>query len=929
MPFSSTSRATTRAMPPVLAPEILSYPLWFVEGMAEYLSLGPVDGQTAMWLRDAALGERLPHLKDLDRAEYFPYRWGHAFWAYVGAKYGDRAVASLIRSAANPRYDLPGLTRQLGTEPDTFTEEWHAAIVASTHAALGERPSLVSDARRLVDREAGGGRFNVGPSISPDGRYVVFFSERGRFSIDLYVADTESGQIVRRLSRSASDPHFDSLQFLNSTGGWRADGNTFVVAADRGGGPVLAFLEPLSGAITRELKLAGLDDALNPIFTPDGRAVVFSGNKGGLIDLYRIELETGDLVQLTSDPFADLEPAVTPDGHAIVFVTERFSMNLDTLEPGPLRLARLDLETREVVPIAGFLQGKHLSPQVSADGRTLVFIAAPDGISNLFRMPIEGGPIEQISWFPTGVAGITAGSPALGFAAAAGRMAFSVFEGDGHAIYVLDEPDVVAYVAPEATSAAALLPGRTIAEGDVLGLLRDLERGLPTVAAAAAAPPAQPYKRKLSLDFFSQPTITAGVNEFGAFIGGGVSAYFSDMLGDRLLALSVQAAGSFADIGGQMAYLNRIHRWNWGAVVEQLPYRVGYLEFGELPGSGNPTVTEVIIRQTSRGGSLVTAYPFSQSTRLEFSGGGRALSFTRENRIRVFSAETGDFIERRDTRDDLYEPLYLAEASAAIVRDTSFYGATGPIYGERYRLELLQSLGTLTYNTVLADWRKYVMPVRPVTVAVRGVHIGRYGRDAEHERLLGFELGIRSLCTATASDRSPRTSAPAWPEPSAWPSTASSAAACWWPTSRCARRSSACSGVTFPTVRYPSRSRRSSMPASRGRVPPGRHLPAARATGCAASARQHGSTRSACSSSKSPARSRSTGSIGPGAGRWESGRDSEKGRGQRGGPVVGVSPLRNRTSASSPMSSASRRTRCFLGFLGRDHACAAGRRPAA
>jgi hypothetical protein len=729
----------------VLAPEILSYPLWFVEGMAEYLSLGPVDGQTAMWLRDAALGERLPHLKDLDRAEYFPYRWGHAFWAYVGAKYGDRAVASLIRSAANPRYDLPGLTRQLGTDPDTFTEEWHAAIVASTHAALGERPSLVSDARRLVDREAGGGRFNVGPSISPDGRYVVFFSERDRFSIDLYVADTESGQIVRRLSRSASDPHFDSLQFLNSTGGWRADGNTFVVAADRGGGPVLAFLEPLSGAITRELKLAGLDDALNPIFTPDGRAVVFSGNKGGLIDLYRIELETGDLVQLTSDPFADLEPAVTPDGHAIVFVTERFSMNLDTLEPGPLRLARLDLETREVVPIAGFLQGKHLSPQVSADGRTLVFIAAPDGISNLFRMPIEGGPIEQISWFPTGVAGITAGSPALGFAAAAGRMAFSVFEGDGHAIYVLDEPDVVAYVAPEATSAAALLPGRTIAEGDVLGLLRNLERGLPTVAAAAAAPPAQPYKRKLSLDFFSQPTITAGVNEFGAFIGGGVSAYFSDMLGDRLLALSVQAAGSFADIGGQIAYLNRIHRWNWGAVVEQLPYRVGYLEFGELPGSGNPTVTEVIIRQTSRGGSLVTAYPFSQSTRLEFSGGGRALSFTRENRIRVFSAETGDFIERRDTRDDLYEPLYLAEASAAIVRDTSFYGATGPIYGERYRLELLQSLGTLTYNTVLADWRKYVMPVRPVTVAVRGVHIGRYGRDAEHERLLGFELGYPEL----------------------------------------------------------------------------------------------------------------------------------------------------------------------------------------
>ena len=29
-------------------------PLWFIEGMAEYLSIGPVDPNTAMWLRDAA-----------------------------------------------------------------------------------------------------------------------------------------------------------------------------------------------------------------------------------------------------------------------------------------------------------------------------------------------------------------------------------------------------------------------------------------------------------------------------------------------------------------------------------------------------------------------------------------------------------------------------------------------------------------------------------------------------------------------------------------------------------------------------------------------------------------------------------------------------------------------------------------------------------
>ncbi len=138
--------------------------------MAEYLSIGPVDAQTAMWLRDAAIREKLPHVRDLDNPEYFPYRWGHAFWAYVGAKYGDRTVASLIRSAANPRFDLAGMARQLGTDPDTLTADWHEAIVQSTAAVADELPSITSEAQSVIDRDTGGGRYNVGPRLSPDGK---------------------------------------------------------------------------------------------------------------------------------------------------------------------------------------------------------------------------------------------------------------------------------------------------------------------------------------------------------------------------------------------------------------------------------------------------------------------------------------------------------------------------------------------------------------------------------------------------------------------------------------------------------------------------------------------------------------------------------------------------------------------------------------
>src|SRR5687767_11163150 len=55
-------------------PAVLQLPLWFIGGMAEYLSLGPVDANTAMWVRDAASREKMPTVGNLDDPEFFPYR---------------------------------------------------------------------------------------------------------------------------------------------------------------------------------------------------------------------------------------------------------------------------------------------------------------------------------------------------------------------------------------------------------------------------------------------------------------------------------------------------------------------------------------------------------------------------------------------------------------------------------------------------------------------------------------------------------------------------------------------------------------------------------------------------------------------------------------------------------------------------------------
>jgi hypothetical protein len=58
-------------------PGAAALPLWFIEGMAEYLSLGPVAPHTAMWMR-GAMEDTLPSFSDLDDPRFFPYRYGHA-----------------------------------------------------------------------------------------------------------------------------------------------------------------------------------------------------------------------------------------------------------------------------------------------------------------------------------------------------------------------------------------------------------------------------------------------------------------------------------------------------------------------------------------------------------------------------------------------------------------------------------------------------------------------------------------------------------------------------------------------------------------------------------------------------------------------------------------------------------------------------------
>jgi hypothetical protein len=729
-------------------PAASQLPLWFIEGMAEYLSIGPVAPHTAMWMRGALADttrDSLPSFAQLDNPRFFPYRYGHAFLAWIAGHWGDQVIGQLLRGAGRRRDIALALAKVLNANPDTLVSRWHA----ETHAAYDPLKTTSSPPEtfgpRLVEAK-GDGRYNVSPSLSPDGNQVMFLSDRGLFSIDLFLADARTGKVKRQITKTAVDPHFQSLQFIQSAGSWSPDGRRFVFAGIARGRPVLSLYDVARGKMEREIRLPTLDEVFNPTWSPDGRQVAFAGLWGGLSDLFVYDLEADKLNRLTSDAFADLQPVWSPDGRTLAFATDRFTTDMSRLKVGRYTIGLIDVSTGDVRRLAGFDGARHTNPQWSPDGAALYFIADPDGISNVFRLQLAGGSITQVTNLFTGVSGITETSPALSVAQGSGRAVYSVFRANGYELYTIDSPEVLAgrpFAQDPTAPRAAALPPAERRNPLLVDLLNNPDLGLPKGTEFAV----QPYRGGISLTYVGRPSLVAGSNQFGTFVGGGASLYFSDLLGNHNLVTALQVNGSIKDLTAVVGYQNLSRRLNWGGSIQQIPYVTGGYAQGASTVEGEPAFIEqqLLVRQTNRDITGGISYPFNEVQRIDLQAGYSNISFDRELHTRATSFQTGELLI--DDEEDLPAPssLNLGLGTAALVYDNSFFGATSPILGQRYRFEVSPTFGSLSYVGALADYRKYFMPVRRFTFATRLLHYGRYGNGGEDPRLQPLFLGYAGL----------------------------------------------------------------------------------------------------------------------------------------------------------------------------------------
>jgi outer membrane protein assembly factor BamA len=178
-----------------------------------------------------------------------------------------------------------------------------------------------------------------------------------------------------------------------------------------------------------------------------------------------------------------------------------------------------------------------------------------------------------------------------------------------------------------------------------------------------------------------------------------------------------------------------------------MPYLSGSIGQAVVDTGNSAAVVEqrYLIRQTDQELGGIAAYPFSRAQRLEFSAGLRRISLDQQLETTVYDYYSGQLLSDQTENLAPSQALNLMQTSAALVYDNAFYGATGPVAGQRYRLQVTPLMGTINVQNVLADYRRYFMPAQFYTIAFRAMHYGRYGRDSENPLLSPLFLGYPDL----------------------------------------------------------------------------------------------------------------------------------------------------------------------------------------
>ncbi len=726
---------------------IMYTPLWLIEGMAEFFSIGSRDNRTAMWMRDAVIHNDIPSIKDLTRKqyEYFPYRYGHAFLTYLSGVWGDSIMQPLLYNTF--RYGQEkAFDTLLHINSDSISKCWAKSLNDYYKPLL--KDTIAPIGRKIFSTE-NAGSLNLSPVLSNDGKQIIFLANKNVIAIDILLADTKSKKIIKKLTSTIRKSHIDDFNYIESAGAWSPRDDKYVLTTFTKGANNLLLLDISKKRVKtiNEIKIKGIDALNNPEWSPDGEAILFTGLNNGQSDLFLYNIKTKTTKQLTNDFYSDLQATWSANGEYITFISERGKdTNLKKQIYGTYRLCILNVKTNKI-KIFDFLKKANIySPQYSPLDTSIFFLSNADGFRNLYRYNLKLKQITKLTKFATGITGITDLAPAYSVARETGEIAYTLFENDEYNIYHAKPNEFlnIPIESNETNFDAELLPPGKHRVYDII----DNNLHVHTTQDVDSFNNAL-YKSKFQLEYLGSSGFGVGANQYGTVAAGGVSTLFSDMLKYHQIFSTLQVNGEIYDIGGQFAYINQKHRHNWGASFSHIPYRSShwYYQLDSLQQDDNYIIVDNYIIERMRifedMASIFGMFPISSKIRFE-GGVSYAHYGFRIDSINTYYSLGGARLGENKQKIDAPDSYNIGRAYIAFVGDNSFNGITSPLSGYRYRFQIDKMFSQLHNWDILIDFRKYFY-TKPFSFAFRTLHYGRYfgNTDMLYPLFIGNNYYIR------------------------------------------------------------------------------------------------------------------------------------------------------------------------------------------
>ncbi len=682
-------------------------PLWFMEGLAEYLS-SKWDIEADMFLMDQVINGSVP-LPGPELDGYMAYKGGQSFLHYLAASRSDTTFQKLIREFKNSHSVDNCIKKVYGQSIEDLGKEWIQELKRNYWPEIGRRELPASNALAVTSHRENRDNYNLRPRISPDGSKIAFFSDRKDFS-SIIITD-KKGKILHTISQNGYGGYFETFHPFRSGLSWSPDGSKIAFVTKSTGSDEIRIVNIKTKKLVKKIKYS-FTSISSPDWSKNGERLVFTAVEKGRSDIYIFNFASSTFNRVTDNILYESDPRFTPDSKNIIFSLQDTSGS-STLQKMPYSttpsdIALIDLSTYQQKLLTS-TPWNEKQPCISPDGKKCAFVSDRNGIDNLYIGEIDS--LEKAKPLTDYIGGCS--NPDW----SNNMITFSLFQQFGWDIWLMDKPE--SHIKKDTLAATRwvecatdsskefftkaktiidttdknianseketiqikknkriekdttptiqeeISKGDSITKKNTFGINTSIRDSIkfssdsvgkpinnkPDSIPQLSIPQPQPYRLSFSPDMVS---VGLGLDTYYGYAGQWMLS-LSDIMGDHRITLAGDIQGNFED---------NIHLFSsYSYLKQKVDFAIGAYYSKDFTYAN--VYGDLLYHNTEYGGFFTTEYPFSLFSRLDFT-----VSSQQSKQVPVDS-------NTATIKTTMFLP------SLSYVYDNILWGITGPINGLR------------------------------------------------------------------------------------------------------------------------------------------------------------------------------------------------------------------------------------------------------